>query len=211
MGMIKLTDSQIAICLAAFVAAISWIIKGLLEKPFINSRDTFFRYAEKRISILSKARARLLLISYFPNNEGKIFKEQLQSILLNDSEAPYFSSNIFGNILRISIDKDTNEEIVISTLKEIDSELAILISKIKSETNFFITFSNQNPYKRIVSFLFLLFSYCVAVLLSTGILGMWLYFIIVGHIITKVILSILGIISLYQLNKQLKGSNSFFR
>jgi hypothetical protein len=46
-------DPNIAIFVGTtLIAFISWLIKGLIEKPLIESKSTFNKYFEKRIEIL---------------------------------------------------------------------------------------------------------------------------------------------------------------
>lgn len=200
----KANHNHIAIFLTAFVAGISWIAKGLLEKPFSNARETFFRYVEKRITILTKIKVRLLLISYFPDKDGKDYKNQLQSIVLEDEDVAYLSSNLLASTLRISIDPKSNEKLILSTLSDIDNELASQISKIKSENRFYTTFSNQGPQKRVYAFALLILHYLVAIGIVVAIMVIWAYFMLFGGLWIKLLLLILACGGITLINKWLK-------
>ena len=40
--------------LTTFIAFISWLVKSLVEKPLTESKNTFIKYFEKRIEILTE-------------------------------------------------------------------------------------------------------------------------------------------------------------
>ena len=58
--------------LTTLVAFISWLIKGLVEKPLTESKNTFVRYFDKRIEILTEIKTRLNFIAYFPKGEDNL-------------------------------------------------------------------------------------------------------------------------------------------
>jgi len=131
------------------IVFITWLIKTLIEKPIENSRNTFVKYFEKRVQILSELNANLHFIAYFPLNTE--FKENLQKILLDGLKSAYISKEIFDNTTRIAIDETTNDELTLKTIKKIENQFA---SKEKGAVNMVIMLpfgfdSNNNKYKNL--------------------------------------------------------------
>lgn len=154
------------ILITSFFALISWIIKGLIEKPLTESRITFRDVSEKRIEILSEIKSRLAFIAYFPSEEeSKEFKEQLQEILLRDGKVGFLNKLTFEAVLKLSIDPVTNEKLLLKTIEEIDEDLYIQVSKVQDEVKFYINFSNYHPVKRFFGFLILAIQYLIALTL----------------------------------------------
>lgn len=154
------------VLITTFFALVSWIIKGLIEKPLTESRITFNNISQKRIEILSEIKTRLAFIAYFPSKEeSKIYKEQLQEILLRDGKVGFLNKLTFESVLKLSIDPVTNEELLLETIKEIDEDLSTQISKVQDEVKFYINFSNYHPVKRFFGFLILSIQYLVALTL----------------------------------------------
>ncbi|MDR1414203.1 MAG: hypothetical protein LBI96_00155, partial [Odoribacteraceae bacterium] len=51
------------------IAFISWLVKNLVERPISESKETFHKFINKRIEILTEIKIRLNLIAYFPIEE----------------------------------------------------------------------------------------------------------------------------------------------
>lgn len=157
---IKRMDPTFTVALfAALIAFVSWIIKGLVEKPLQSSRETFTRITDKRIEILTEIKTRLVLVSYFPYVEGKEFKMELQTIFKKDGRVGFLDRKTFASVLKLSIDENTDEKLLLSTIEDIDIELSKHISKIQEELKFYNKFSNFNPIKRVIGFLLLAIEY----------------------------------------------------
>lgn len=150
--------------ITTFIAFITWLIKSLIEKPIIDSKSTFNKYFEKRIEILTEIKTRLNFIAYFPDGVDSLeFKDQIQKILLKDGKAAYLSKDIYDSVLRISIDPTTDETQLINTIKKIDIELSLKISKIQEEIDFYRRFSNFSPLKRFIGIIFLSIQYIISI------------------------------------------------
>ncbi|WP_291123007.1 hypothetical protein [Flavobacterium sp. UBA6046] len=134
---IKGIDKNVlGILITSLIAFISWIVKGLVEIPLNNSKETFFKYFEKRIELLADLKVRLSIIAYFPKEESKKYKEQIQEILLKDGRAAYLNSQTLENVLKISISPQTDESILLKTIDEINSDLSSQISKVEQSNSF---------------------------------------------------------------------------
>lgn len=161
--------------LTSLFAFVSWIIKGLFEKPLAESKTTFNQFFEKRVEMLTEVKARLHFIAYFPHDEGKEYKEQLQKLLLKDGKAAYLNKNTYESVLRISIDPDTKEELLLKTIEEIDKDLYSQISKVQGEIKFYRRFSNFNPFQKFLSFITLLIQYISSLFLGLVLLYLVIY------------------------------------
>lgn len=157
--------------MTTLVAFITWLVKSLVEKPITESKDTFNKYFEKRIEILTEIKTRLHFIAYFPvGKENLDYKEQLQSILLRDGKAGYLSKEIYDNVLKISIDPNTDEELLLATITKLDNELYLTISKVQDEISFYRRFSNYNPLKRFIGYTLLFLQYIISIFIVISVL-----------------------------------------
>lgn len=191
--------------LTTFIAFISWLVKSLVEKPLTESKNTFTKYFEKRIEILTEVKTRLNFIAYFPEgNESLDYKNQLQTILLTDGKSAYLSKEIYDNVLRIAIDPDTDEKLLLETIKKIDEELYKKISKIQDEINFYRRFSNYSPLKRFIGITFLSLQYVISLTLVIGLLFLMIVIFLDGSIYAKIGIISAGILGLYLIDKWLK-------
>jgi len=198
----KINNELIVVLITLCVAFISYIIKGLIEKPLNESKQTFGKYSEKRIEILSEIKARLHLIAYFPSKEeSEDFKLQLQSILLRDGKPGYLNKVTFEDTLKISITPDTDEKLLLQTITQIDDDLYKLVAKVKDEVKFYNKFSNYNPIKRFVGFLILILLYIISLALIFSIIGSLIYAIIYCGWILKIIIVLFVFIMLYFMYK----------
>lgn len=157
--------------LTTLIAFLSWIIKSLVENPINESKNTFNKFLDKRIEVLTEVKTRLNFIAYFPVGKHNLeYKDQLQTIFLKDGKTGYLSKEIFDSVLKISIDQKTDEKLVLETIREIDKELYLQISKIQDEVSFYRRFSNYNPLKRFVGFTFLSLQYILSLSLVISVL-----------------------------------------
>lgn len=165
-------DPNIVIFLmTAFFGFLTWLIKGLIEKPLVESKTTFNRIFEKRLQILIEVKTRLEFIAYFPvGRESLEYKQQLQDLFLKDGITAYLNRGIYENAIKISIDPDTNERLIAETILDINNELAAKIQKVHDETSFYRKFSNYNPLRRIVGFAYLSLLYLGSFLVVLGVL-----------------------------------------
>lgn len=159
---------------SSVIAFFTWLIKNLVDKPIEDSKNTFEKYFEKRIQVLSEINANLHFIAYFPEN--KEFKNTLQKILLNGQKSAYISKAIFENTTRIAIDKNTDESLTLETIKIIELELERLVSKIRAENRFYYKYSDVRPLIRIFKMLGLFIMYLIAAMIILSLLlfvGYW--------------------------------------
>ncbi len=191
--------------LTTLVAFISWIVKSLVEKPLIESKNTFNKFFDKRIEILTEIKTRLHFIAYFPTGEESLeYKNQLQSILLKDGKAGYLSKEVYDNVLKISIDPHTEEIFLLNTITKIDEELYLNISKVQDEVEFYRKFSNYSPLKRFIGITLLSLQYIVSLFLVVSILLLMIMGILNGSIYLKIGTVLIGLLMVYLINKWLK-------
>jgi hypothetical protein len=191
--------------LTTIVAFISWLVKSLVEKPITESKNTFTKYFDKRIEILTEVKTRLNFIAYFPEGDDSLeYKNQLQTLLLKDGKAAYLSKEIYDNVLRISIDPKTDEKLLLETIKGIDEELYKKISKIQEEINFYRRFSNYNPLRRFVGITFLSLQYVISLTIVLAFLFLITTTFFEGTIFIRIGVILTGIIGLYLIDKWLK-------
>lgn len=191
--------------LTTIIAFISWLVKSLVEKPITESKNTFTKYFDKRVEILTEVKTRLNFIAYFPDGDDSLeYKNQLQTLLLTDGKAAYLSKEIYDNVLRISIDPKTNEKLLLETIKGIDEELYKKISKIQEEINFYRRFSNYNPLKRFVGITFLSLQYVISLTIVLAFLFLITTTFFEGTIFIRIGLILIGILGLYLIDKWLK-------
>ena len=191
--------------LAALIAFISWLVKGLIEKPLSESKKTFNNLLEKRIEILTEVRSRLTFIAYFPTEDSLEYKNQLQEIILNSGKTAYLNGNILDSAIRIAIDPKTNESLLLDTICKIDTELRLQIGKIEDEISFYIKFSNYNPLKRFVGLTLLSLQYIFSLLLVIFALLFLIWIFLSKCIILKILAIIIAVTGLYLINKWLKN------
>jgi hypothetical protein len=162
--------------LTTLIAFISWLVKSLVEKPITESKNTFNKYLEKRIEILTEVKSRLNFIAYFPiGQENLDYKNQLQEIILKDGKTGYLSKETFDSVVKISIDPKTDEKLLLETIKKIDEDLYLQISKIQDEISFYRKFSNYNPLKRFVGIALLSLQYIISLSLVISVLFLLTY------------------------------------
>lgn len=191
--------------LTTFAAFISWIVKSLVEKPISESKNTFNKFLEKRIEILTEVKTRLNFIAYFPTGEESLtFKNQLQEIILKDGKTGYLSKETFASVLKISIDKNTDEKLLLKTIKDIDTELYLQISKVQDEISFYRRFSNYNPLKRFIGLTLLSIQYIISLALVISILYIFITTFWTVNIYLKCGMIIISGFVIYFTNKWLK-------
>lgn len=197
---LKLSDSNLLVFLiTSIIAFFSWIVKGSIEKPINDSKQTFEKTYNVRIEIMTEIKNRLSLILYFKNGEENIkenlkFKEEIQNILLKDGKSAYLSKIVLDNTLRITIEEENNEEFIKETIKLIDTELYLIISKLEDEISFYRKFSNFNPLKKIIGIILLALQNIITILT----IGLVTYFLITtfisGSIFIKILISMLSMV-----------------
>jgi hypothetical protein len=191
--------------LTTLLAFISWLVKSLIEKPLTESKNTFTKYFDKRIEILTEVKTRLNFIAYFPEGEDNLeYKNQLQSIILTDGKAAYLSKEVYDNVLRISIDPKTDEKLLLVTIKSIDEELYKKISKVQDEINFYRRFSNFSPLRRFVGITILSLQYVLSLIIVISLLLLMTTTFFNGNIYLKIGVLLVGILGLYLIDKWLK-------
>ncbi|MFB3386606.1 hypothetical protein [Flavobacterium sp. LAR06] len=192
-------------CGTTLIAFLTWLLKSLIENPITESKVTFQKYTDKRIEILTEIKTRLNFIAYFPGEkESEEFKNQIQEILLKDGRAGYLNKETYSAILKISIDLKTDETLLIKTIKEIDADLYLQISKIQDEIIFYRKFSNYNPLRRLVGILILTAHYIITMILSIGIVYLFIYSLVHTTIIGNVLVLIVALGIVYLINNWFK-------
>ncbi len=195
----------LAILLASLIGLFSWLTKGLLETPLVQARETFTRYVEKRIEILSEVKVALLFIAYFPREaESKEFKEHLQKILLRDGKIGYLDKKMLAAIIRISIDK-TDENLIKSTLLEIDLDLSRQINKIQEENKFYTKFSSPDPMKKILGHILLAVKNIAVLTLAVTTIMTLIYLFWIFPGILKLSLAIFLMTVVFLINDEIKS------
>ncbi|HEV8083711.1 MAG TPA: hypothetical protein VGP55_10935 [Chitinophagaceae bacterium] len=201
----KVNPDILIVLFTALFAFLSWIIKGLMEKPLEETKNTFNKFFEQRIEILAKVKARLAFIAYFPSEEhSKEFKEELQQILLKDGKIGYLDKETFESVLKISIEPKTDEKFLIGTIQQIDADLCKQISKIHDEISFYRKFSNYNPFKRFIGFTILSLQYILSLSLIIGSLYFVTYELIVSTWYWKILVILGLLLGLYLINNWFK-------
>lgn len=202
----SIADPNIVVfLLTTLVAFISWLVKGLVEKPIAESKNTFNKFLEKRIEILTEVKARLNFIAYFPDGEDSlVYKNQLQEIILKDGKTGYLSKETFNSVLKISIDPITDEKLLLDTISEINNDLYAQISKIKDEISFYKRFSNYNPLKRFIGYALLSLQYIFALTLVSSILFVVAFGLIETNYLGRILIVLTSIIGLFLIDKWMK-------
>ena len=205
-SILKNANPDIVIFLFTTLAAfISWIVKSLIEKPISESKNTFNKFLEKRIEILTEVKTRLNFIAYFPvGKENLTFKNQLQEIILKDGKTGYLSKATFDSILKISIDKDTDEKLLLTTINDIDKELYLQISKVQDEISFYRRFSNYNPLKLFIGLTLLSLQYIISLALVISVLYIYISTFWIVNIYIKCLMIIISGFVIYFINRWLK-------
>lgn len=196
---LKSSDSNLLVfLLTSLIAFLTWIIKGSIEKPINDSKQTFEKTYNIRIEIMTEIKNRLSLILYFKKGDENIkeslkFKEEIQTLLLKDGKSAYLSKNVLDNLIKISIEEESNYELIKKTINLIDTELYLIISKLEDEIIFYRKFSNFNPFKKIIGVVLLALQNIITIL----IVGLCTYFLITtfiyNSICIKVMIAILSI------------------
>lgn len=191
--------------MTTLIAFISWLIKSLVEKPIAESKNTFNKFLEKRIEILTEVKTRLNFIAYFPAGQENLdYKNQLQTIILKDGKTGYLGKETFDAVLKIAIDPITEEKLLIATIKKIDEDLYLQISKIHDEISFYRRFSNYNPFRRFVGLTILSLQYIISLSLVISVLFLLVdMFLNANNCIRVGILAASGL-GLYLIDKWLK-------
>lgn len=191
--------------MTAFIGFLSWLIKGLIENPLKESKITFNRIFEKRLEILTEIKTRLVFLAYFPvGKESLEYKQQLQDLFLKDGLTAYLNRSIYDNVIKISVDPNTNEQLLAETLIDINNELSIKIDKVHDETSFYRKFSNYNPLRRIVGFTYLSFLYLGSFLVILGVLYMSASALLSTNYLTITIIVIALILLMFFVDRWLK-------
>lgn len=192
--------------LTTLIAFLSWLVKSLVDKPLANSKITFTKYFEKRIEILSEINTRLKFIAYFPVGKDSLeFKNQLQLILLQEGKAAYLSKELHDNVIRISIDPATNEELLLLTINNLEVELALMISKIRDEINLYRKFSNYKPLKRFMGIMLLSLQYLLSLLAIVSFILLMIITFLNGNIYLIFGIIAIALLFIFLIDKWLKS------
>jgi len=159
----SIDKTLLGILIAALLAFIAWLFKTLVEKPFDNSRDTFFHYVDRRIKILSLVRNRLIELLLKPSDETK--KKELNDTL-NDEYVGYLDKDTITSVVEI-VNCNIEEKKITDLLKQIDDQLAKQISAIRKEYAFYISVSSINPISKLLTIFYLFLQTVIALVIIT--------------------------------------------
>ena len=187
--------SLLVFILTSLFAFLSWLIKGIVEKPLNEAKNTFEKTSTTRIEILTEIKNRLSLILYFNTGEENLkFKEQIQELLLKDGKSAYLNKEILDTTLRISIDETNDETLISNTISKIDIELFKIISKIEDEISFYRKFSNYAPLKKVIGIVLLALQNILTILIIGLIIFSMIYFFFQSEIYGKALIIIISIV-----------------
>lgn len=195
--------------LTTLIGLLAWIVKGLIDNPLKASKDTFDKFSQLRIEILSIIRNRMMHIYYLADTidkeEVSKYKNELQNFLLLEGKNGYISKDIIEEVMRITFTEETNKESALLTINKLNEELGVVVDNVKDELDFFSFFSHKNPWKRIVSMYILIFQYLLFFTLSF--IGLFFVFstIVYGSLIIKVLMFFGVILTLIIANLWLKN------
>lgn len=198
----KANPNLVIFCATTLIALISWLLKSLVENPIAESKATFHKYIDKRIEILTEIKTRLNFIAYFPEEkDSKEFKNQIQEIILKDGRTGYLNKKTYASVLKISIDPKTNEELLLETIRNIDEELYLQISKIQDEITFYRRFSNYNPLRKSIGLILLSIQYLVALIFVVVLISLFIYSLTNTNILGNIIVFLISGLLIFLLNK----------
>ena len=197
----QINPNVLGILTTGLLGFIAWIVKGLVEIPLVSSKEIFYKFLERRIEFLSEIKVRLSFIAYFPSKDGNEFKEQLQQILLRDGKSAYLDRILYDTILKIAITEETNENLIIKTIEEINNDLAQQINKIQQSNRFFYKYHNTEPSKRIFGFFLLALFYTLLISLLLCTIILFLHFVVFGSWVERASTLIIGVLLIYLVNK----------
>ncbi len=170
--------------LTTLIAFISWIVKVFIENPIEDSRNTFHKFIEKRIEILTEIKSLLEFINIFSDEEtSKEYKQKLQDILMTGRSA-YVDKNMLELSIKISADLTTNKNSINNLLNIINKELHTSISKIQDEHIFYKNYSNFNPVKKVISLTYLSLLYILSLLFIALTIISILYFFLYIYLLS---------------------------
>lgn len=201
----KANPDLVIFILVTFVAFISWLVKCLIEMPINESKETFYRFVDKRISVLTDIKSRLCFIAYFPTGEDSIkYKKQLQKIILHNGRIGYLDKETFNSVLRIAITEETDEELLLKTIEEINEDLYLQISKIHDEMIFYRKFSNFSPFRKFMGITLLSLQYVFSFVLVISMLFLVGYYFFYGSWYWKIVVTIIFIFGFVIVDKQMR-------
>jgi hypothetical protein len=186
----------------ALIAFISWLAKSLVEKPIKDSRITFDKLVQDRVVLLSKVKLRLKFIEQLPQEDnGREYKDEIRDILKKEDKDIYLlKEECFEDILKISMTQETDKNLLLETIKNIDEELKKQISMLNEKTSFFRQFSGYGLIGLLTGNILLVIIYLIVTiflvfLFISAFFEMWCAFAIV------LLLMASGVIMLIALNK----------
>src|SRR4051812_21476749 len=119
----KVDSNLLAILVTSLIALATWLVKALFEKPMTNSRETFIRFMQKRIEVLSDMKVRLKILEVIPSPLANNYKEEIQKILLQAGQAAYLDQLMLDKIFKVAIAFDTDVRRVQELIRDIDEDL----------------------------------------------------------------------------------------
>jgi len=190
--------SLIIFFITSLIAFLTWMIKGIIEKPISDSKLMFEKTYSIRIEILTEIKNRLSLILYFKDGkENKKFKEQIQELILKDGKTAYLSKEVLDNVILISITDENDNELIKKTIDLINTDLYKIISKIEDEIKFFKKFSNYNPLKKSIGIILISLQNLISFFIIGFILFINIYWLLNGSVGLQILVGIILILLLF--------------
>ncbi len=106
--------------------------------------------------------------------------------------------------MKIAIDPNTDETLLLTTITKIDNDLYLLISKIQDEISFYRRFSNYNPIKRFIGLTLLSLQYIISLFIVIGILFVLISTFLTGNIYFKLGIIVISVIGIFMIDKILR-------
>ncbi len=190
------TDGRIVAALVTILAGfIAWIYREVTYKPLQDSRETFYRHAEKRILVLSEIRNILMILR--GNRKEVSAKDKLKEILQSE-EIGYLDETMNYDLIEIAYGS-FDENLLWKVQGEIKDELITLLGQIEKENNHFLDQARQSILGRVLQFLV----FTIKIILISGILLVALFYFVTfiiflgwGWKIAVIILTILLVLIL---------------
>ena len=180
------SGSEVRVAIFAILAGlISWIAKGIVERPFTEAAKTFESFASKRIEVLSSYLVALSVLAYFPDQkQSKEIKNHLKSLLQKEGSPVYLSYEDLQRIIRIAFDETTDDKLLMETIGRLNKDMSKITDKIRDRMTFHMRYSYCNVWKRFTSMIVYGFQLIAAMIVISGTLylvvlaGVWASFFV---------------------------------
>ncbi|MDR1414457.1 MAG: hypothetical protein LBI96_01480, partial [Odoribacteraceae bacterium] len=96
------------------------------------------------------------------------------------------------------------EELLLTTIKEIDKDLYLQISKVQDEIDFYRKFSNYKPLKKFIGLSLLSLQYVLSFAFVISVLSIIAYVVLFSNWYWKIVIVILAALGLFLIDKRMK-------